>query len=257
MKKIQFFTMIALAGSVLLITSCSKTGPAGPTGSTGPAGPLLTGNLKGHIFQYDQYGSPVLTGLAGIRDSLSPTNLATTDSTGLYKFSNLTTGDYTFSVSKAGYGTVLAQAVQIVGGGDLYRDMRIAQIPNFSVTAPTAVLNATTGNIDITANLAATDTKTREVLVFVGSSPNTSANPATYLNVYPKTIAATKTSVITSLSPSDIHDLGINAGGTLYCSVYAATITYNSASFYQDLATGKTVYTAVGSAPMTCSVIAP
>jgi hypothetical protein len=59
------------------------------------------------------------------------------------------------------------------------------------------------------------------------------------------------------LSPSDIHDLGINAGGTLYVSVSAATITFNSASFYQDLSTGKTVYTALGSGPMTCSVIAP
>jgi hypothetical protein len=257
MKKIQFFTMIALAGSVLLISSCSKTGPAGPSGPSGPAGPSLTGNLKGHVFQYDQYGSPILTGLAGIRDSLSPTNIAVTDTSGLYKFSNLTTGDYTFSVSKTGYGTVLAQAVQIVGGGDLYRDMRIAQIPNFAVLAPTAVLNTTTGNIDITANVAAMDTRTREVLIFVGSSAATSSNPATYLNVYPRTITATKTSGVVSLSPSDIHDLGINAGGTLYVSVSAATITFNSASFYQDLSTGKTVYTALGSGPMTCSVIAP
>ncbi len=257
MKKNQFFSMLAFAGSILLVTSCSKTGPAGPAGNSGPAGPSLTGNLKGHIFQYDQYGSPILTGLAGIRDSLNPTNIAVTDTGGFYKFTGLTTGDYSFSVSKAGYGTVIAQELQIVGGGDIYHDLRIAQIPNFAVTTPTATLNGVTGNIDITANVGATDTKTREVLIFVGSSPSTSSNPATYLNVYAKTIAATKTSVINSLAPSDIHDLGINTGGTLYVSVYAATVTYNSASFYQDLATGKTVYTALGATPMTCSVIAP
>jgi hypothetical protein len=256
MKKISFIPMLAVAGVFLMSTGCSKTGPAGPNGAQGPAGPALTGNLKGHIFQYDQYGASVLTGLAGIRDSLSPSQVAVTDSTGLYKFTNLSTGDYNFTVAKAGYGTVMAQSVQLVGGGDLYRDLRIAQIPNFNITSATASVNGVTGNVDFVGNVSA-DTRTRSALLFVGKGVGASANPATYQGVYSANIKATGTTFTISVNPSDIHDLGIPMGGTIYFAMYGAATTWNSASTYQDQATGRNVYNAISTTPSTGNVVAP
>jgi hypothetical protein len=256
MKKIPFVSLFALAGAFLLSTGCSKTGPAGPAGSSGPAGPSLTGNLKGHIFQYDQYGGSVLTGLAGIRDSMNPTNIAVTDSNGFYKFSNLSTGDYNFSVSKAGYGTVMAQSVQLVGGGDLYRDLRIAQIPNFNVTGATGTLNAGTGNIDFVCTATA-DTRNRSILLFIGKTSSASSIPSTYSAVYSGTVRANMTTGTISVNPSDIHDLGINTGATIYFSMYGAATTWASASNYQDYATGRVVYNAISTTPTTGSLIAP
>jgi hypothetical protein len=255
MRKISFLSM-AVAGTLFLGTGCSKTGPAGPSGPAGAAGPSLTGNLKGHVFQSDQYGAPILTGLAGIRDSLSPTNVAITDSNGFYKFMNLTTGDYNCTVAKAGYGTVIAQTIQLVGGGDLYRDLRIAQIPSFNITGATASVNGTTGNVDFVGTVAA-DSRTRSALMFVGKTSSASSNPATYQGVYSSTIRATNTTFTISLNPSDIHDLGISTGSTLYFSMYGAATTFASASNYQDLATGRTVYNAISTTPSMNSVIVP
>jgi hypothetical protein len=256
MRKISYLMMIAITGCVVILAGCSKTGPAGPSGSTGAAGPALTGNLKGHIFQYDQYGGVIATGLAGIHDSINPTHVAMTDSTGYYAFLGLGTGDYNFTVSKAGYGTNMVQGLQLIGGGDIYRDIKIAKIPNFNVTAVTATSNTTTGNIDFVGTVT-TDTRARSAILYLGNSSAVSAVPVTFSNSYTGTIKANVTTFTISVNVNDIHDLGINTGSTLYCALYGASTTFASASSYEDYATGHTVYTAISTTPAANSIVMP
>jgi hypothetical protein len=258
MKKNSLFAMAALAGALILGSGCSKTGPAGPAGPVGPAGPAMTGNLKGHIFMYDQYGATLLTGLAGTRDSMNGTsNVAICDSMGYYKFSNLSTGDYSFTVAKAGFGTVMAQSVQLAANGDVYRDLKIAQIPNFSVSAVTAALNGVTGAIDFTGTVTA-DARTRSAMLFIGKTSSTSSAPSTYSNYYGVNIKAGTTTTFTiSVFPNDIHDLGVNTGSTLYFAAYGAATTWSTASNYQDYATGHNVFTALSPVPATNSFLMP
>jgi len=261
MKKFSFFSMLALLGVLVLNSGCSKTGPAGPAGSTGPAGPSLSGGINGHIFLYDQYGATVLAGLAGTRDSIVGTNqVAVADSNGLYKFGGLNTGTYNFAVAKAGYGSELAQSVQLVGGGSaIYHDFKIAQIPNFSFSAVSAAINTTTnpGNIDITGTITA-DTRTRSAILYLGKTASVSSAPATYENYYTGNIKAGTTTTITfSINPNDIHDLGINTGSTLYFAVYGAATTFASASVYQDYSTGHNVFTCISPTAANNSFVMP
>jgi hypothetical protein len=256
MKLFSRTLTILLAGSVVLISACSKTGPAGPAGSTGASGPSLTGNLKGHIYQYDQYGALITTGLAGIHDSLNPGHVAITDTNGFYAFNGLSTGEYNFTISKAGYGTNMVQSLQLVGGGDLYRDVKIAQIPGFNMTGVTATFNSATNNFDFVGSVAS-DTRNRYALLFLGKTSGVSSVPATYSNVYSGLIKFGVTTFTISVNVNDIHDLGIVTGNTLYCSLYAANSTYASASSYQDYATGRTVFTALGTTPVAANVVMP
>ncbi|HXC04700.1 MAG TPA: carboxypeptidase-like regulatory domain-containing protein, partial [Bacteroidia bacterium] len=219
-------------------------------------GSAMTGNLKGHIYQYDQYGAVILTGLTGIHDSLSPGHVALTDSNGYYVFNGLAAGDYNFTIAKAGYGTNLVQSLQLVGGGDIYRDVKIAQIPNFNVSAVTVTNNTTTGNIDFVGTVTS-DTRGRSAILYLGKTGSVSAVPASFSNSYTGTIRAAATTFTVSVNPNDIHDLGIPTGSTVYCALYGAATTFASASSYQDYATGHTIYTAISATPATGSMVMP
>jgi hypothetical protein len=59
------------------------------------------------------------------------------------------------------------------------------------------------------------------------------------------------------VNPNDIHDLGITTGSTLYFAMYGAATTFASASNYQDLATGRTVYNAISTTPSMNSIVVP
>ncbi|MFI5148930.1 MAG: carboxypeptidase-like regulatory domain-containing protein [Bacteroidia bacterium] len=256
MKKNAFSKLLAASLCIVFISSCTKNGPAGPAGSPGAPGPSMTGNLKGHIYQYDQYGAVILPGLAGIHDSLNPSHIAITDSNGYYAFSGLSTGTYNFVVSKTGYGNNMVQGLQLVGGGDIYRDIKIAQIPNFNIASVTVTNNTTTGNIDFVGNVTA-DTRGRSAILYLGKTGGVTAAPATFANSYTANIRSAATTFTVSINPNDIHDLGIPTGSSVYCAFYGAATTFATASSYQDYATGHTVFTAISTVPATGSLVMP
>ena len=152
------------------ISSCSKDSTA-TTGPQGPAGPSLTGNLSGHISCYDQYGVPVLVNLGkiGLTDSLNATHVVHPDSTGAYTFAGLTTGNYTFYIHAIGYGSTEVENLQFVGGGTTIHDVKISQIPSFSIlTFYDSLAPSTDTNIYLKGTIPA-DVQERTVVVFVGA----------------------------------------------------------------------------------------
>ena len=251
-KKITVRTLAFCFLSIAIISGCKKE-VAGPTGATGSAGPSLTGTINGHIYLYDQYGNPMLTGLTGIHDSIDGTShVALTDSTGMYMFSNLSTGIYNFSIMDPNFGTMKVQSQQFVGGGTLVRNVNLSQIPNFTVTSLTAVASST--NIVLTGTVVA-DTHVRTFIGFVGATSGTSSSPSTYLDYYTKNVPANATTFTITVDNTALYDLGLTSTTTAYFSVYGAAAGYNSTSTYEDMATGRTVFNAISANPAIANAV--
>jgi len=242
----------------ILFAACAKDGAVGPQGtqgSTGPGGPILTGNLKGYVSLFDQYGSHVLVDQDSALVSLvGVTAQAYTDSAGKYAIAGLSTGVYTVNCSKSGYGANQVNSLGFTGGGDLYRDIRISAIPSFHVDSISLVADPNV--VTITGSIAM-DTRVRTVLVFVGNGSNTSNDPAHYLGVYNRNVPANQGNFMLTVPLTDLANLGITSGQTAYFAAYGATANYNNASSYEDLATGRTWFTAVSTAPANRSVLIP
>ncbi|HXD91582.1 MAG TPA: carboxypeptidase-like regulatory domain-containing protein [Bacteroidia bacterium] len=270
MKKV-FIKISALSIALVVAASCSKTGTTGPAGATGPAGPSLTGNTQGVVSLYDVGGSKQLSATLQAGDSLIITNSSTnavmktvTSSTGAFAFNNLNTGTYNITVSKPGYGKVMSQGVQILGGGSTDRNFALSVIPTTTITA--AVANDTTyiGGGAGTPTVAVNYVKTRgyvpvstsetTVMVFV-SMPGVSSTNSTVGNWsanYTATVAPGSTKFSISIPTSSLYDLGFVSGNTVYFAAYI--IGGNTgASSYVDWTTGQTVYTALSSTPINLS----
>ena len=255
---------------ILMATSCKK-GDTGSTGATGATGPSLSGNMEGFVSLYDAAGSKILSNLKG--DTLMLTNNSTnavtkttTDSTGKYTFTNLTTGNYNLTTTKAGYGTLLAQNIQFVGGGNTYKNGALCQIPSINVTSAQAVdttVSATTNTLTSTpesyvkvrGTLPAT-TGGSEIIVFVSNVGGTSASgSATNFSTY-YTLAVSPGALTFKINipTSDLHDLGFVTGNTVYFAAYMVGGNLNASS-YVDLSTGKNVFTSLSSTPINMSAI--
>ncbi len=264
MKNYKFNPGILLCLFILVLNGCKKgdmgpQGPAGTNGPTGSTGPVLTGTLAGHIMLSDQYGTSVFTGLNNISVSLDDTgsSSSTTDNNGMYSMSNISTGTYSLTVNKdASYGMMKVQNLQFVGGGTLNRDVRLSQIPTFSILTATAIDTTTaTGNQIKLSGTVPTDTKARKAVVFVGSLPGVTSNTANYISTYTINIAANATVFNLLIPTTDFYNMGISSGGTAYLAVYPAAQMYNTTSTYEDFATGRTVFSAIGTNASSVSVL--
>ena len=271
MKK-TFIKISALSISLLVLaTACTKTGatgPAGPTGAsgaTGSTGPNLSGNLVGFVSLYDAAGAKILTSSSLKGDSVTLTNNATnavmkvaTDSTGKYMFSNITTGNYNLSYSKTGFGTLLASDVQFTGGGNLFRNAALSQIPAITVTTFAAKDSTTNPTIRagdtivksekyiaLSGTIPAT-TGGSEIIIYVSNPGGISASNSltNFSNYYTIAVKPGATTYSLLVPTSDLYDLNFTSGNTAYFEAYVIGASTGSSS-YVDLSTGKTVFTAI------------
>jgi hypothetical protein len=253
---LHLFLFLAIA---IFVVSCTKEETA-TTGPAGPAGPSLSGSLKGHIFCYDQYGVPVLVNLSkiGMKDSLNGTNnVVHPDSTGAYTFSTLTTGNYSFTISANSYGMTEVENLQFVGGGTLIHDVKISQIPSFNVlTCYDSIAPASDTNVYIKGTVPP-DIQVRTIAIFVGSNSSVSSSPSTYLDYFSASTKATGTTFSIAIPKTTFNNLGIAAGSTAYIAAYGAAVNYTSASEYEDITTGRTIFNALSSTPYTTSFPVP
>ncbi|MGZ4037983.1 MAG: carboxypeptidase regulatory-like domain-containing protein, partial [Bacteroidia bacterium] len=247
--------LVGAIAFVLGITSCKKgdTGPAGAQGAQGNAGPVLTGNLKGYINHFDLSGAKISTGLAG--DSVfidNTTQTAVTDASGMFSFSGLSTGVYNLTVKRAGYGWTKIQSVQFTGGGDLYRNGNISNIPTTNANTFMAYDTTISGvnYVRVRGTIPAT-TYIQTLAVFVGNPGNSTVNSSStnQTSVYMINIAVNATTYSKNIPTAELYDLGYASGNTVYMAAY--TIGGNAnASSYVDETNDKTVYTAIGTTPL-------
>ena len=267
MKK-TFTKISALSVTLLVLATSCKKGDTGPAGATGPAGPSLTGNTQGVVSLYDVGGAKQLSATLQAGDSLILTNSTTsqvwkttTSSTGAFSFANLSSGTYNVAVSKPGYGKVLAQGVQILGGGTTDRNFALSVIPTTNVVSAVA-LDTTMANggaastpenyVKVRGYVPVSSSATT-VMIFVSIPGMSSTSSAVgnwsvnyTVNVLP---GVSKFSV--NIPTSSLYDLGFPSGGTA-TAFFAAYIVGNntSASSYVDWTTGQTVYTALSTTPV-------
>jgi len=249
MKKNSLLFIIAL-GTITFASSCSKNGSTGPAG---PPGPSYTGAISGHVDMYDQYGSKVLTSLTTAQLQLDGGTAISPDATGYYYFESLKTVDYNMSASAPGYASTKTNNFQFLSD-TLNRDIKLSAIPNFSPTAVASYAAIGAPGDSVIINFTA-DTRVREMILFVNNSSAVSGQPANYLVVYAKAIPANATKVGIVIPASDLYGAGITSGSAIYLAAYGYVVTDGSA--YEDIATGKTVYNAVSTSPITVTATAP
>ena len=228
------------------ISSCSKNGA---NGATGPAGPLSTGTLTGYVTTYDQYGFKLLGGLSGVTVHISDSTAdsAVTNSAGAYAFSNLKTGIYTITYSKAGFGSAVANDYAFLGGGTLVRNQSISLFPSFSLFNANSVdTTIATDPGVLIRGIDSADQVARTFIIFGGTNSSVSSAPGNYVYVNTGTIKASAGAWGLFITSQELHDNGLASGTTAYFVVYPIS---TGSPTYLDLSTGKTVYTAVGATP--------
>ncbi len=255
-SKVAFILVLV----AVLFHSCKKDPEAGPAGSQGAAGPSLTGNLEGYVSLWDQYGGRILNSQANDTITLiGTTNKVYTDSTGFYKFQGLSTGVYSISVNKGGYGSTMAQNIQFVGGGNAIANVKLSQPSTTIVPALADSIGAVTGNITIYATLPTTSAQSRTFILYLGNTSSVSSSPATYLNYYTKVVnpGANSTRLTFTIPKSDLYNAGFSTGASAYFAAYGIGATLTASAYIDYNNEGRTVFTALSFPPSTTSLIVP
>lgn len=223
-------------------------------GATGPAGPRLLGNLVGFVYLYDVNGAKAIDN-SGITVKAEGTSIATTTSTdGYFSLAGLSTGTYTYSFSKTGYGTRKVIQAQFVGGGDVYYgETTLYEIPAFTVTNLSDSISS--GYVYFKGVLSGTlPTSTVHLSFFFGTTSTVSSNPSNYTFSLGFSLPAADT-ISFGLAKSSFYNYSITSGQTVFAVVYASD--YGSTS-YVDLSTGNSIHSGINPTPSnTISFIVP
>lgn len=253
--------------AMFLFASCVRYEEQGPVYSTGHGlgngynnnpNSGYVGAISGHVSLYDQYGSPVTTGLGGIQVSLIGYSVtAITDTTGYFRFYNAPNGSYNLYVhdtaTVAPFADTKALNVQLTGDSVVH-NISLSAIPSFSPSAIAVTLDTTT-KIDSVVLTFTSNTQTRAAIVFVNNNSAVNNLPANYLKVYTVSIPASATSVSLSIPSTDLYSLGFASGSTVYLAAYGyVTPDY---SVYLDYSSGKNIYNAVSTSSVTASAKVP
>jgi len=242
--------------SACFFSACTKkgnTGPAGPTGPAGAPGPSYTGIVIGHVSLYDQYGSRQFTGIGNnVQVVLKGGAYTYTDSSGLFLFANVATGNYYLKATAPGYAATRIADFAFVKDS-LYKDIKLSARPVFNIKTFDATRVPGSTNITLTLTVDA-DSRTRNCIVFVSSQPGVSGQPGSYVLAYTKAIGVNSTMVNISVPAADLNNAGIFFGQPVYFA--ACSYVVNDMSLYEDEATGMNVYNAVG-VPIVDSALCP
>jgi len=255
MKRNYFLFFIAICG-ILFCGSCTKKGSTGATGPGGPAGPAYKGAITGYVSVYDEYGNKTIPNFSNFQLTLKGGTTVTCNNNGYYIFDNVATGTYNITASGTGYAPTLVNNIGFVND-TFFQDIKLSAIPDFNLSTFHAYHN--TGSLyDSLVITLASDTRARNLIVFVNNTSavgNAPANNITsYIKSIPTSVWPTTTQVVMKLANTDLNNVNIFYGEETYYA--ASSYVVNDASVYEDPATGKPVYTAIGTA-LVDSCIAP
>lgn len=214
--------------------------------AVGPAGPKLSGNLIGFCFLWDINGKKA-TDDSGVTVRAEGTNIfSTTGSNGYWELDGLTTGTYTYSFSKAGYGTRKSIDAQFVGGGDVYYGTaNLYEIPSFTITNLSDSISVTTGNVYLNGVLSGNIPNIATVRIFVGTSPSVSSDPSSYVGT--DAVGGSVGYLFPLiLTENDFNYYGFSSGQAVYVVAYADGY---ASTAYIDLSTGNYIYTGINPTP--------
>jgi len=246
MKKLLYITLVTL-----LFSSCTKK-----TTTTDEL-PTPTQNLQGFVYLYNQFGQ-YQQSYAGVTVSLDSTSYtATTDSTGAYTLKNVPAGYYSITYSKPGYGTYKRSYFEYLADkANQLTDVNLYQNSTSSITnlkLDSVVYSPTNYGIELTGTISSSASATQyaNFILFVGTSP--AVSPGNYAQVY---TTSGFNNISTSFNYLFTPYSTLSAGQTIYIVVYGIAATSNS--YYVNPATGKYIYTSLGSTPSNvASIVLP
>lgn len=227
---LKLLAVITLIG-FMLIGCKGDTGPAGPAGS---AGFSLSGRLYGYVNLYDYNGNPIENKSSVTVAAEEAGIVAMTDSLGRFILNGLTTGIYTISFSKPGYGVYRERGVQFVGGGDAcYGTAWLYGIAMYVVTD--LVATTSPGKVSVVGKLSGVLPKpdNRQPILFISTSQNVSSDPHNYIFSLGSRATDSLTTIITT---EHFNKYSIRSGETVYIVAYGGTLYTMS---YADFATGR------------------
>lgn len=241
--------MLLLIGTLLY--ACKKE-----TGPQGQAGPSLTGNLSGYVFLTDQYQQKIYP-LSNTTVKIASSSIsAVTDSSGKYTFSNLTTGTYEIDYTHAGCGSFKKTGQQFLGGGNLLvSDVHLSVIPAFTILKDSAyITQKDTSQINVKIVLGNSDsTRTRGLIYFVGTAPNVSSDPSTYLISFTGNATQNKNTELFAITVVSLYRAGFHPGQSIYIKPYPTS----SGGTYEDPDTGETIFPTLGMPGMPLVITLP
>lgn len=245
--------LILLITCISILSSCKKEEPEPePT-------PITTGNLKGKVSHYDQFGVLYTGNLNTTTVSVVGRNVQTvTDANGFYNFAEVSSGTYTLTFKKPGCGQATIQDIYYKYTDTTNYNTAIADIPNFSISnaylKDTSWFSGTLGGIYYNANTSPANNKATLVAV-IGKSPNINlANPMSYLNF-------AQTSLINTLDYgrflsytflSQTHKF--KKDSIIYLKIYPVAAL---GAFYIDNQLNRPVYSAFGTPYPTFTLTMP
>jgi hypothetical protein len=250
MYKSNFLWVCRLIALSALFQSCAKVGPSGANGLTGPAGPSYTNNvILGHVSLYDAYGTSILADRNHVQLSLNngPANYA--DTTGLFEYSGLSTGNYQLTASDSGFAATHIGPFQCVLD-TVYRDIRMSAIPTFNPIS--ALSTPASGGVAVAVNFTS-DTRVRSCILFLFNDTTVSNDVGHFVAAYTVSFGGGTASLV--IPAQDLYNYGFVSGSKVYLAAYGYAV--NDQSAYEDMTTGKTVYLAVSPAHVLDSLVTP
>ncbi|PBQ33515.1 hypothetical protein CNR22_17605 [Sphingobacteriaceae bacterium] len=177
MKKI-LLTILCFA----ILISCKKEDKTEPETPT-----ITTGTVTGKITHYDQFGTKYTSGLNTATVSLEGTNFTgITDTSGIYKLTNVPSGTYTLAVKKPGCGLIKTENIHYNFEDTTTYNASVSDIPAFTLSAAyakdTTWFNGSVGGIFYNASPASLNKNANIVAIIGKSSKIDLANPDSYEN---------------------------------------------------------------------------
>ncbi|MBS1647672.1 MAG: carboxypeptidase regulatory-like domain-containing protein [Bacteroidetes bacterium] len=255
MKKI-FFKTVGLCAILMVAASCTKT--TNNTYNSSINYNTLAGNIQGFVHLYNS--SMITTPLLIEGDTVAITNNLTnityktiTDETGTYHFNNLSAGTYSFVITKPGYGLTKSFGFELVGGGTVYKNFSLGQIPTENVVTAQAIPD--TGAINIAANIPSNETNA-SIAIYISIPSHTEVSNAEgdYSCVFITSVSGTSTLTLNNFfTKTFLYNLGFTSGSKIYFSLYQV----NTNSNYVSPITNLSVFTALSNTPVVVSAVVP
>ena len=148
---------------------------------------IATGNLKGKVYHYDQFGTAYTNGLNTTTVSIEGKNYATiTDTAGRFTISGVSSNTYTLIFKKPGCGMIKLEDIEYKVEDTLTYTAGVADIPVFTISSAyakdTSWFSNTLDGIYYNASTNPVN-KNASVVAIIGKSPKIDiANPSSYLN---------------------------------------------------------------------------
>jgi hypothetical protein len=199
------------------------------------------------------YSNGVITGTVQLRDGTDPANTkiiahgpygsssVSSDSEGEYKLQGLGNGTYEIEFTKANYGTIREQGIQVFGNDTIFLSVRLYKKADYKMPKLGAVLyyhsyqQMDEHSIAIQTDIPLENTEVMQIKVFVNDNKDVSyTNYKHCCNAYASVSEDATVLMVVPVNPQVVNSEGkylFNSGQTLYLIAYVCNIQEEIAEF--------------------------